>query len=160
MKANLKQLRKQLRYSEEFKREIVSVFERGELSVLQIEKLYGVGNPTIYKWIYKFSTFNEKGFRVIEMKESSSTKLKALELKVKELEQAVGQKQIKIDYLEKMIDIAKDELKIDIKKITTCHNQLVQRKSRTNKFFFKSDVYCFKYQQTSSKSISKTSNGF
>jgi transposase len=116
MKANLKQLRKQLRYSEEFKREIVSVFERGELSVLQIEKLYGVGNPTIYKWIYKFSTFNEKGFRVIEMKESSSTKLKALELKVKELEQAVGQKQIKIDYLEKMIDIAKDELKIDIKK--------------------------------------------
>lgn len=116
MKANLKQLRKQLRYSEEFKREIVSIFERGELSVVQIEKLYGVANPTIYKWIYKFSTFNEKGFRVIEMKESSSTKLKALELKIKELEQAVGQKQIKIDYLEKMIDIAKDELKIDIKK--------------------------------------------
>ena len=116
MKTNLKQLRKQLRYSEEFKREIVSIFEKGELSVLQIEKLYGVANPTIYNWIYKFSTFNEKGFRVIEMKESSSTKLKALELKVKELEQAVGQKQIKIDYLEKMIDIAKDELKIDIKK--------------------------------------------
>lgn len=116
MKTNLKQLRKQLRYSEEFKREIVSIFEKGELSVLQIEKLYGVANPTIYKWIYKFSTFNEKGFRVIEMKESSITKLKALELKVKELEQAVGQKQIKIDYLEKMIDIAKDELKIDIKK--------------------------------------------
>jgi transposase len=116
MKTNLKQLRKQLRYSEEFKREIVSIFEKGELSVLQIEKLYGVANPTIYNWIYKFSTFNEKGFRVIEMKESSSTKLKALELKIKELEQAVGQKQIKIDYLEKMIDIAKDELKIDIKK--------------------------------------------
>ena len=28
----------------------------------------------------------------------------------------IGQKQIKIDYLEKMIDIAKDELNIDIKK--------------------------------------------
>jgi predicted component of type VI protein secretion system len=50
------------------------------------------------------------------MKESSITKLSELEKKVKELEQIVGQKQIKIDYLEKMIDIAKDELNVDIKK--------------------------------------------
>ena len=116
MKANLKQLRKKLCYSEEFKKEIVAIFESGKLSVLQIEKLYGVNNVTVYNWIYKFSTFNEKGFRIIEMKESSLEKLKALELKIKSLEQAVGQKQIKIDYLEKMIDIAKDDLKIDIKK--------------------------------------------
>lgn len=116
MKANLKQLRKHLRYSEEFKKEIVSIYESGKLSVLQIEKLYGVNNISIYNWIYKFSTFNEKGFRVIEMKQSSIEKLKQLELKIKELEQAVGQKQIKIDYLEKMIDIAKDDLNVDIKK--------------------------------------------
>lgn len=116
MKANVKQLSKHLRYSEEFKREIVSIFESGKLSVLQIEKLYGVSDNSVYKWIYKFSTFNEKGFRVIEMKTSNIEKLKAFELKIKELEQAVGQKQIKIDYLEKMIDLAKDDLKIDIKK--------------------------------------------
>jgi transposase-like protein len=116
MKANLKNIRKKRHYSEDFKREIVSVFESGKFSVPQLEKLYGINNVTIYNWIYKFSTFNEKGFRVIEMKESSIDKLKQLELKVKELEQIVGQKQIKIDYLEKMIDIAKDDLNIDIKK--------------------------------------------
>jgi transposase len=116
MKANLKVLRKQLRYSDEFKREIVSAYETGTYSVLQLEKLYGVKNVTIYKWIHKFSTFNEKGFRVIEMKESSIYKLKQLEQKIKELEQIVGQKQIKIDYLEKMIDIAKEDLNIDVKK--------------------------------------------
>ena len=116
MKANLKQLRKRRSYSEEFKKEIVSIFESGKLSVLQIEKLYGVNNASVYKWIYKFSTFNEKGFRIAEMKDSSIDKMKELERKIKELEQAVGQKQIKIDYLEKMIDIANDELKIDIKK--------------------------------------------
>ena len=116
MKANLKNIRKNRRYSEDFKREIVSVFESGKFSVPQLEKLYGIHNVTIYNWIYKFSTFNEKGFRVIEMKESSIDQLKQLELKVKELEQIVGQKQIKIDYLEKMIDIAKDDLNIDIKK--------------------------------------------
>ena len=50
------------------------------------------------------------------MKESSTQKLKELEDRLKELERAVGQKQIYIDYLEKMMDIAKDEMGVDIKK--------------------------------------------
>jgi transposase-like protein len=116
MNANLKEIRKHRVYSEDFKREIVNFYESGKYSVMQLERLYGVHNVTIYNWIYKFSTFNEKGIRVVEMKDSNIDKLKQLELKVKELEQAVGQKQIKIDYLEKIIDIAKDELNIDIKK--------------------------------------------
>ena len=116
MKVNLKQIRKLRIYSDDFKKEIVAIYESGKFSVLQLEKLYGVSNASIYSWIYKFSTFNEKGFRIVEMKESSAEKLKQLEQKVKELEQAVGQKQIKIDYLEKIIEIAKDDLKIDIKK--------------------------------------------
>ena len=116
MKANLRRIKKNRVYSEEFKREIVSLFESGTYSVLQLEKLYGLCNQVIYKWIYKFSTFNEKGQRVVEMKASDTQKLKELEQKIKSLEQIVGQKQIQIEYLEKMIDIAKDELNIDIKK--------------------------------------------
>ena len=116
MRNNLRKLRKQRHYSEDFRKELVCLFESGEYSVLQLEKLYGVANPTIYKWIYKFSIFNEKGIRVVEMAKSSSLKLKELSKKVKDLERIVGQKQIKIDYLEKMIDIAKDEFDIDIKK--------------------------------------------
>jgi transposase len=116
MKANLQQIKKTLYYSEGFKREIVSLYETGKFSVPQLESLYKIHNSTIYNWIYKFSIFNEKGYRVVELKTSSMSRLKELELKIKQLEQAVGQKQIKIDYLEKMIDIAKEELKIDIKK--------------------------------------------
>jgi len=116
MKANLKQLRKRRRYSDEFKQELVKLFESGKYSVLQMERLYGVSNASIYDWIYKFSTFNEKSYRVVEMKESSSKKLQELEAKVKELEQIVGRKQIMIDYLNKMVDIAKEEYNIDIKK--------------------------------------------
>lgn len=116
MKANVRSIRKQRKYSIEFKKRIVSDFESGKYSVPQLEKLHGVTNPTIYSWIYKFSTFNEQGFRIVEMKDSSSKKMKELEARVKELESAVGRKQIKIDYLEKMMDIAKEELDIDIKK--------------------------------------------
>lgn len=116
MKSNLKVLRKNRIYSDEFKRELVKEYESGRFSVLQLEKLHGVSDVSIYNWIYKFSKFNEKGIRVVEMRESSGKKLKALEQKIKDLEQIVGKKQIKIDYLEKMIDIAKDEFEIDIKK--------------------------------------------
>lgn len=116
MKANVGSIRKQRKYSLEFKKRIVSDFESGKYSVPQLERLHGIGNPIIYRWIYKFSTFNEKGCRVVEMKDSSQKKMKELEARIKELESAVGRKQIKIDYLEKMIDIAKEDLDIDIKK--------------------------------------------
>jgi transposase-like protein len=116
MRANLKQIRKQRKYSEDFKKSIVDSFEKGEFSVLQLEKMYGIRNALIYNWVYKFSNFNEKGCRVVEMENSNQNKLKELASKVKELEQIVGQKQIAIEYLEKMIELAKTDLNIDIKK--------------------------------------------
>lgn len=116
MKANIKLLKKQRRYSTEFKQQIVSEFEGGKLSVPQLERLYGVSNQTIYKWIYKFSIFNEKGFRVIEMKNSSDNKVKELERRIRELEGTVGRKQIEIDYMSKIVDLAKSEYNIDLKK--------------------------------------------
>lgn len=126
MKANVRSIRKYRKYSDEFKRRIVADFEKDKFSVPQLHRLHGMSNSTIYDWIYKFSTFNERGFRIVEMKESSNNKMKELEARVKELESAVGRKQIMIDYLEKMIGIAKEELDIDIKKTSAPHNQLVQ----------------------------------
>lgn len=116
MKTNIRTLRKQRRYSEEFKKSIVKDFESGKLSVLQLERLHGISNQSIYDWIYKYSNFNEKGYRVVEKKSSSQQKIKELEAKIKELESAVGRKQIMIDYLETMMEVAKDELNVDIKK--------------------------------------------
>ena len=107
---------KQRQFSEDFKNSIVNDFQSGKFSVPQLERLHNIRNSAIYRWIYKYSKSNERGQRMVEMKDSSTQKLKALEQRVKELERAVGQKQIQIDYLEKMIDIAKTDLDIDIKK--------------------------------------------
>ncbi len=116
METNLKQIRKCRHYSEEFKRSLVASFEKGEFSICQLEKLYGVRNANIYRWVYKYSKFNEKGFRIVEMQNSNHNKIQELSNKVKELERLVGQKQIAIEYLEKLIELAKTELDIDIKK--------------------------------------------
>lgn len=116
MKTNIRLVRSPRKFTEEFKRSVVKDFESGSMSVGQLSKVYNVATQQIYNWIYKFSTFNEKGSRIVEMKDSNASKLKEMEQRIRELEQAVGQKQIKIDYLEKMIDIAKTDLNIDIKK--------------------------------------------
>lgn len=50
------------------------------------------------------------------MKDSTSERLKRQEQRIKELERIIGQKQINIDFLEKMIELAKEDLDIDIKK--------------------------------------------
>ncbi len=116
MKATQKAIRKKRVFSDELKRAIVTEFESGKYSVPQLEKLHGINNANIYRWIYKFSTFNERGYRILEMKKSTTSKVNDLEKRIKELERVVGQKQIKIDYYEKMIDLAKEELDIDLKK--------------------------------------------
>jgi transposase len=116
MKPKVTTLRKQRLFSEEFKRSVVNEFESGQYSVIQLERLYKVKSGVIYRWIYKYSTFNEKSVRIIEMKESKTHRIKELEEKIKQLERMVGQKQLYIEYIERMMEIAKDEQGIDIKK--------------------------------------------
>lgn len=103
-------------YSEEFKKARVKEYESGKFTVHELSRLFKIQSAVIYRWIYKYSVYNKKSVKVVEMSESGVKKLKELEQRIKELEQVVGQKQLKIDYLEKMIDLAKEELDIDIKK--------------------------------------------
>lgn len=116
MKVNLVRIRKRRLFSVDLKREIVKDFEKGIFSVKQLSNLHQVHFQTIYNWIYKYSSLNDKSIRVVEKKDSSMQKLKELEQKVKELERSVGQKQLIIDYMEKMMELAKRDLGIDIKK--------------------------------------------
>ena len=132
MQTNLRTIRKYRRYSEEFKKQLVSEYESGKYSVGQLGKLHSIDCKLIYHWIYKFSTFNEKGYRVVEMEESSSKKFGDMAKRIKELEGIVGRKQIQIDYLEKMIDLAKEEYNIDIKK-NSCTPQSTGSRITKNK---------------------------
>lgn len=103
-------------YSEDFKLRIVKEYESGEFTVTELKRVYTLSDQTVYNWIYKYSTYNKKSIHVVEMKDSNDKKMKDLEQEVKELREAVGRKQMNIDYLDKMIDLAKEHYDIDIKK--------------------------------------------
>lgn len=111
-----KRIQNQRKYSEEFKLKLVKEYELGTHSVLEISKIYDIHHQSIYDWIYRYSEYNKKNIHVVEMKDSQAHKLKQLEGRIRELEQAVGQKQMKIDFLEKMIELADEHYEIDIKK--------------------------------------------
>lgn len=103
-------------FSEEFKKVRVQEYESGKFTALEISRLYNVSYSVVYTWIYRYSTYNKSGLKLVEMSKSRESKVKELQKKIKELEQIVGQKQIMIDYLETMMEVAKEELNIDIKK--------------------------------------------
>lgn len=116
MEKTIRRIQKRRKFTKEFKQSIVKDYESGQYSAVELGKLHKIACTSIYRWIYKYSTVNEKGYRIVEMEKSSTKKVKELEERIKELESAVGRKQIQIDFLEKMIDIAKEDLSIDIKK--------------------------------------------
>ena len=111
-----KRISRKRKFSEDLKLKIVKEYESGAFSVVEMTKVYDISYQTIYNWIYKYSKYNKKSIQVVEMKDSQLLKLKQMEARIIELERAVGQKQMNIDYLEKMIDLAKEEFDIDIKK--------------------------------------------
>jgi len=58
----------------------------------------------------------KKGVRQVIESESDTKKLLALRERLKELERIIGQKQLLIDFQEKVIEMAEDEYHVDIKK--------------------------------------------
>lgn len=113
---NGKKLQVRRTFSVELKKHVVKEYESSKFTVLELSKLHDVSPQNIYRWIYKYSAFNQSSTIIVEMKESSTRKLKTYEKRIKELEQIVGQKQIKIDYLEKIIELSNDHYKTDLKK--------------------------------------------
>jgi transposase len=103
-------------FSEDFKRKKVREIEQNLVSITQISKEYQVTRSAIYKWIYKYSAMRKKAIKQVVEAKSDTVKLARFKDEVREMERLVGQKQIQIDFLEKMIELAEKEYGIDIKK--------------------------------------------
>lgn len=103
-------------FSETFRKLRVKEYNEGKASVAEISRNYGVSGTSVYKWIAKY-TPNYKKTIVKVVEEKSATK-RSLELKkeVGNLEQLVGQQQVELLYLKKLIEVAEKHYGIDIKK--------------------------------------------
>ena len=108
--------RQNRRFSEEFKRDKVKKIESKRLKVSQVCDFYEVTSAAVYKWLHKYGQKTEKGVKIVIEMESEEYRTKQLLERVAELERIIGQKQLEIDYLDKLLVLESQELGYDLKK--------------------------------------------
>jgi transposase-like protein len=105
-------------FSDELKKKILKDIETNKASVLQVTREYQVSEQAVYKWLKKFSAHLHPTTTLVMQMDSEHYRTKELEKKIADLEAALGRKQIEIDFLNKLIEIADQDMGIDIKKNT------------------------------------------
>ncbi len=108
--------RRRRHFSDSFKIQKVRELETGKTKVSELCKQYEVTATNVYRWLNKFGTMKDKKERLIVETDSDTRRLLELRKKVAELERIIGQKQILIDFKDKMIDLAEETYGVDIKK--------------------------------------------
>jgi transposase len=103
-------------FSEEFKRQKVKELDTNLITIKLICELHGVSRASVYKWLAKYSINYQQETKMVVQMESEAFKTAQLNQRVAELERIVGQKQMVIDYLNKVLEIASKEFDTDIKK--------------------------------------------
>lgn len=102
-------------FSHTFKLRKVKEVEQRKTTVAEICKAYELSHTSVYKWLRKYGTMKKPERTIVESK-SDTTKILALQKKVAELERLLGQKQLEIEFKNKMIDLAENMYGVDIKK--------------------------------------------
>ena len=108
--------RRQRHFSDSFKIQKVRELETGKTKVSELCKQYEVSATNVYRWLNKFGRMKDKKERLIVEADSDTRQLIELKKRVAELEQIIGQKQIQLDFKDKMIDLAEETYGVDIKK--------------------------------------------
>lgn len=103
-------------FSETFRKERIREIEQGEASVSEISRVYQVSATSVYKWLRKYSASYEQAVVKVVESESETRKRIELEKQVSHLEQLLGQKEVELIYLRKMMSLAEARYGIDWKK--------------------------------------------
>ena len=111
-----KSFRQMRQFSESVKRQTVKDIEQGKCSVLEASRELVVSIQSVYMWVYKYSGYLQKNKVLVVENDSENYKSKELEKKLLVAEAALGRKQMELDFLNKLIELAGADLHIDLKK--------------------------------------------
>lgn len=107
--------RSQRDYNLGFKLAVVSQIEKGELTYKQAQKAYGIqGRSTVLVWLRKHGILDWSKPNLLFM--SGSNKKETPAQKIKRLEQALADEQLKNEILNAMIDISDKQYGTSIRK--------------------------------------------
>ncbi len=110
------QIRERRIFSEEVKKKAVKDLTSKRTTIKALMNEHQVSHQAIYTWLYKYSPYHDQKCTLVVQMKSEETKNSELQKRVAELERVVGQKQLEIDFLNKLLDIGSSELGFDLKK--------------------------------------------
>ena len=100
-----------------FIRAVVREYETSALSITELARKHGLGTTQVQKWVARFSSQEpEETLVPMPMTAEEQKQVEALKRQNEELLKKLELANLKITGLEMMIDIAEDELKLDIRK--------------------------------------------
>ena len=104
------------RYSDAFRQQVVREYEAGT-PLEDLRKKYGIrGNSTIQKWIQKFSSYGLRHELVRIQRPEEVQRIRELEARVQELEQALGRLTLEKLALESSLEVLQETYGVQAKK--------------------------------------------
>jgi transposase len=127
--------RDQIRYSDSFRRHVVDELESGRFaSMSEAKRHYGIGGwNTIPGWLRKYGKNHLLPKVVIVQRPNEKDQIRELRRQKQELEQALGQMQLQNMISEKRLEIACEELGVDVEAFKKKRIGKVPTKSTKNK---------------------------
>jgi transposase-like protein len=103
-------------FSEEIKKKAVKDLTSKRTTIRSLMLEHQVSYQTIYNWLYKYSPYHEQKCTLVVQMKSEELKTNEFRQRLAELERIVGQKQLEIDFLNKLLELGSTELGFDLKK--------------------------------------------
>ena len=110
------QIRERRIFSEDVKKKAVKDLTNKRTTIKSLMNEHQISHQTVYQWLYKYSPYHEQKCTLVVQMKSEETKNSELQKRVADLERVVGQKQLEIDFLNKLLEIGSSELGFDLKK--------------------------------------------
>ena len=125
-------------YSQDFKWRVVQEVVSGKISKEEARRVYGIrGKCTVLYWMRQFSGIADyrNGGEVLslaptlnQMKEKTEQ-----EQRIKELEEELKRERVRADLWQKMVELAEDQLKLDIRKKYGAKQSIPSRSKKENR---------------------------
>ena len=110
------EIRERRVFSEVLKKKIVKDLLSKRLTIKEVTIEHQVSHQSVYQWLYKYSPHHKPRCTLVVQMESEEQKKYELQRRVAELERIIGQKQLEIDFLNKLLEVGSKELGFDLKK--------------------------------------------
>lgn len=110
------EIRERRIFSEEVKKKAVKDLVSKRITIKKLMAEHQVSANSVYRWLYKYSPHHEQQCTLVVQMKSEAVKNSELQQRIAELERIVGQKQLEIDFLNKLLEIGSGELGFDLKK--------------------------------------------